>query len=96
MFRQRIAMELVAATLAPRTTEETKGKKKTASLAPRTTEETKVKKETATKKEGNEQRLQARPRPMTLEEGIPMGLVNKKDRLTFDGLENLTRFMVSL
>jgi hypothetical protein len=32
---------------------------------------------------------------MTLEEGIPMGLVNKKERLTFDGLENLTRFMVS-
>jgi hypothetical protein len=24
-----------------------------------------------------------------------MGLVNKKERLTFDGLENLTRFMVS-
>jgi hypothetical protein len=78
MFRRRIAMELVAATLAPRATEETKGKK-----------------ETATKKEGNEQRLQARPRPMMLEEGIPMGLVNKKERLTFDGLENLTRFMVS-
>jgi hypothetical protein len=32
---------------------------------------------------------------MTFEEGIPMGLVNKKERLTFDGLENLTRFMVS-
>jgi hypothetical protein len=32
---------------------------------------------------------------MTLEEGIPMGLVNKKERLAFDGLENLTRFMVS-
>jgi hypothetical protein len=32
---------------------------------------------------------------MRLEEGIFMGLVNKKERLTFDGLENLTRFMVS-
>jgi hypothetical protein len=63
MFRRRIAMELVAATLAPRTTEETEGNK-----------------ETATKEEGNEQRPQARPRPMTLEEGIPMGLVNKKER----------------
>jgi hypothetical protein len=30
MFRRRIAMELVAATLAPRTTEETEGKKETA------------------------------------------------------------------
>jgi hypothetical protein len=78
MFRRRIAMELVAATLAPRTTEETEGKK-----------------ETATKKEGKEQRLQARPQPTTLEEEIPVGLVNKKERLTFDGLENLTRFMVS-
>jgi hypothetical protein len=32
---------------------------------------------------------------MRLDEGIPMGLVNKKERLTFNGLENLTRFMVS-
>jgi hypothetical protein len=78
MFRRMIAMELVAATLAPRMIEETEGKK-----------------ETATKKEENGQRTQVRPRPMTLEEGIPMGLVNKKERLTFDGLENLSRFMVS-
>jgi hypothetical protein len=89
MFRRRIAMELVAATVAPRTTEET------VTLVPRTTEETEGKKETGTKREGKEQRLQARPRPMTLEERIPMGLVNKKERLAFDGLENLTRFMVS-
>jgi hypothetical protein len=88
MFRLRIAMELVAATLAPRMTEET------ATLSTRTTEETKGKKETATKKERNEQRLQARPRPMMPEKGIPMGVVIKKERLTFDGLENLARFMV--
>jgi hypothetical protein len=88
MFRRRIAMELVAATVAPRATEET------ATLVPRTTEETEGKKEMATKREGNEQRSQARPRPMTLEEGIPMGQVNKKERLAFDGLENLKRFML--
>jgi hypothetical protein len=29
------------------------------------------------------------------EKGIPMGLVNKRERQTFDRLENLTRFMVS-
>jgi hypothetical protein len=75
--------------LAPRTTEET------ATVVPRTTEETEVKKEKTTKREGNEQRSLTRPRPTRLEEGIPMGLVNKKERLTFDGLENLTRFMVS-
>jgi hypothetical protein len=89
MFRRRIARELLRATLAPRTTEET------ATVVPRTTEETKVKKEKTTKREGNEQRSLARPRPMRLEEGIPMGLFNKKERLTFDRLENRTRFMVS-
>jgi hypothetical protein len=59
-------------------------------VVPRTTEKSEVKKEKTTKREGNEQRSLAR-----LEEGIPIGLVNK-ERLTFDGLENLTRFMVSL
>jgi hypothetical protein len=67
MFRQRIAKELVAATVAPRTTEET------ATLVPRRTEEAEGKKETETKREGNKQRSQARPRPMTPEEAIPMG-----------------------
>jgi hypothetical protein len=28
--------------------------------------------------------------------GIPMGLVNKREKRTFEGLENLTKFMVSL
>jgi hypothetical protein len=49
MFRRRIARELVVATLAPRTTEET------ATVVPRTTEETKVKKDKTTKTEGNKQ-----------------------------------------
>jgi hypothetical protein len=80
MFRRRIARELVAATLEPRTTEET------VTVVPRRTEEIEVKKEKATKREGNKQRSLTRPRPMRLEEGIPMGLVNKKERLTFDGL----------
>jgi hypothetical protein len=89
MFRQRIAREILTATLAPETTEET------ATVVARTTEESEVKKEKTTKKEGNEQRSLARPRTMRLEEGIPMGLINKKEMLTFDGLENLSRFMVS-
>jgi hypothetical protein len=72
MYRQRIARELLTATLAQRTTEET------ATVMPRTTEETEVKKEKTTKREGNEQRSLATPQPMRLEEGIPMGLVNKK------------------
>jgi hypothetical protein len=58
-------------------------------------EESEVTKEKTTKKEGNEQRSLARPRARSLEDGIPMGQVNKKERLTFDGRENLTRFMVS-
>jgi hypothetical protein len=89
MFRRRIAMELLRATLAPRTTEET------ATVVPRTTEESEVEKEKTTRREGNKQRSLARPRTRRQEEGIPLGLVNKKERLTFDGLENITRFMVS-
>jgi hypothetical protein len=89
MFRRIIVRELLTATLAPGTTEET------ATVVPRTTEDSEVKKEKTTKREGNEQRSLARPQPRRLEEGIPLGLFNKKERLTFDGLENLTRFMVS-
>jgi hypothetical protein len=89
MFRRRIARELLKATLAPGTTEET------ATIVPRTTEESEVEKEKTTKREGNEQRSLARPRTRRQEEGTPMGLVNKKERLTFKGLDNLTRFMVS-
>jgi hypothetical protein len=80
----------LTATLAPRTTEET------ATVVPMTTEESKVEKEKTTRREGNEQRSLVRPQMRRQEEGIPMGLVNKKERRTFDGLENLTRFMVSL
>jgi hypothetical protein len=89
MFRRRIARELLAATLAPRTTEET------ATVVPTTTEESEVKKEKTTRREDNKQRSLARPHERRQEEGIPMGLVNKRERRTFDGLENLTRFMVS-
>jgi hypothetical protein len=89
MFRRRIARELLAATLAPRTIEET------ATVVPTTTEESEVEKEKTTRREGNKQRSRARPQTRRQEEGIPMGLVNKRERRTFDGLENLTRFMVS-
>jgi hypothetical protein len=65
MFRRRIARELLTATLAPGTTEET------AIVVPSTTEESEVKKEKTTKREGNEQRSLARPRKRRLEEGIP-------------------------
>jgi hypothetical protein len=104
MFRHRIARELLAATLAPRTTEEI------TTVVPTTAEESEVKKEktTGTKHKGhrsrarshewredNEQRSLARPDEMRQEDGIPMGLVNKREKRTFEGLENLTRFMVS-
>jgi hypothetical protein len=91
MFRRRIARELLTATLAPRATEET------ATVVPRMTEESEIEKEKekTTRREGNEQRSLARSRTRRQEEGIPMGLVNNKERRTFDGLENLTRFMVS-
>jgi hypothetical protein len=89
MFRRRITRELLTATLAPGTTEET------VTMVSRTTEESEVEMEKTTKREGNEQRSLARPQTRRQEEGIPMGLVNKKERLIFDRLENLTRFMVS-
>jgi hypothetical protein len=56
MFRRRIARELLTATLAPGTAEET------ATVVPRTTEESEVKKEKTTKREGNKQRSLARLR----------------------------------
>jgi hypothetical protein len=90
MFRRRIARDLFTATLSPRATEET------ATVVLRTTEESEFKKEKTTRREGNEQRSLARLQTRRQEEGIPMGLVNKKERLTFDGLENLTRFMENL
>jgi hypothetical protein len=89
MFRRMISRELLTATLAPRTTEEN------ATVELTTTEESEVEKEKTTRREGNEQRSRARPQTRRQEEGIPMGLVNKRERQTFDGLENLTRFMVS-
>jgi hypothetical protein len=89
MFRRRIARELLAATLAPRTTEET------ATVVPTKTEESEVEKEKTTRREDNEQRSRARQHERRQEEGIPMALVNKRERRTFYGLENLTRFMVS-
>jgi hypothetical protein len=90
--------------LAPRTTEEI------ATVVPTTAEESEVEKEktTGTKhkehrararshewREDNEQRSLARPHEKRQEDGIPMGLVNKREKRTFEGLENLTRFMVS-
>jgi hypothetical protein len=90
MFRRRIARELLAATLAPRTTEEI-----ATVVPPTTTEESEVEKEKTTRREDNEQRSLARLHERRQEEGIPMGLVNKREKRTFEGLENLTRFMVS-
>jgi hypothetical protein len=46
-------------------------------------------------REDNEQRSLARPHERRQEEGTLMGLVNKREKRTFEGLENLTRFMVS-
>jgi hypothetical protein len=104
MFRQRIMTELFAATLMPRMTEEI------ATVVQTTTEEPEVKNEKAngTKhrgqrsrtrshewREDNEQRSLARPHEMKQEDSIPMGLVNKREKQTFEGLENLTKFMVS-
>jgi hypothetical protein len=104
MFSRRIARELLAATLAPRTTEEI------ATVVPKATEESEVKKEKTTGakhnrqrsrarshewREDNEQRSLARPHEMRQEDGIPMGLVNKREKHSFEGQENLTRFMVS-
>jgi hypothetical protein len=98
------ARELLAATLAPRTTEEI------ATVVPTTTEESEVEKEKTTRREDNGQRSRARshewrednkqrslarPHEKRQEEGIPMGLVNKRGKRTFEGQENLTRFMVS-
>jgi hypothetical protein len=104
MFRLRIVRELLAATLAPRTTEEI------ATLVKTTAEKSEVEKEktTGTKHKGqrsgtrlhewredNKQRSLTRPHEKRQEDGIPMGLVNKREKRTFEGLENLTRFMVS-
>jgi hypothetical protein len=104
MFRRRIMTELFAATLAPRTTEEI------ATVVQTTTEEPEVKKEKATGtkhrgqrsrtrlhewREDNKQRLLARPHERRQEDDIPMGLVKKREKRTFEGLENLTKFMVS-
>jgi hypothetical protein len=104
MFRRRIMTELFAATLAPRTTD------KIATVVQTTTEEPEVKmdKATGTKhrgqrsrtrshewREDNKQRSLARPHERRQEDGIPMGLVNKREERTFEGLENPTKFMVS-
>jgi hypothetical protein len=74
----------------------TKGNRGERSVVPTTTEESEVKKEKTTRRECNKQRSLPRPQTRRQEEGIPMGLVNKRERQTFNGLENLTRFMVSL
>jgi hypothetical protein len=104
MFRRRIMTELFAATLAPTTMDEI------ATVVQTTTEEPEVKKEKATGtklrgqrsrtrshewREDNEQRTLVRPHEWRQEGGIPMGLVNKREERTFEGLENLTKFMVS-
>jgi hypothetical protein len=104
MFRRRIMTELFAATLATRRRDEI------ATVVQTTTEEPEVKKVKATGtkhrgqrsrtrshewREDNEQRSLARPHERRQEDGIPMGLVNKKEERTFEGLENLTKFMVS-
>jgi hypothetical protein len=88
MFRRRIMTELFAATLVPRTTEEI------ATVVQTTTEDPEAEKEKATGtkhrgqrsrtrshewREDNEQRSLARPHEMRQEDGIPMGLVNKKE-----------------
>jgi hypothetical protein len=103
MFRRRIMTELFAAALAPRTTEEI------ATVVQTTTEEPEVDKEKATGtkhrgqrsrtrlhewREDNEQRSLSRPHEMRQEDGIPIGLVNKREKRTFEELENLTKFMV--
>jgi hypothetical protein len=94
VFRRRIMTELLAATLAPITTEEI------ATVVQTPTEELEVEKEktTGTKhrrqrsrarshewREDNEQRSLARPHEMRQEDGIPMGLVNKREKRTFEG-----------
>jgi hypothetical protein len=104
MLRRRIMTELFAATLAPTTTDEI------TTVVQTTTEEPEVKKGKATGtkprgqrsctrshewREDNEQRALARPHERRQEGGIPMGLVNKREERTFEGLENLTKFMVS-
>jgi hypothetical protein len=89
MFRKRIITGLVAATLGPRTTD------KITAVVQTTTEEHEVKKEKArgTKQKG--QRLRTRPQERRQQDGIPMGRVNKKEERTFEGLEKMTKFMVS-
>jgi hypothetical protein len=89
MFRRRIMTELFAATLAPRTTDEI------AAVVQTTTEEHEVKKEKATGTKHKGQRSRTRPHEKRQQDGIPMGLVNKREERTFEGLENLTKFMVS-
>jgi hypothetical protein len=89
MFRRRILTGLFAATLGPRTTDESAGVVQT------TTEEHEVKKEKPTGTKHRGQRLRTRPHEGRQQDGIPMGLVNKREERTFEGLEKLTKFMVS-
>jgi hypothetical protein len=89
MFRRRIITGLVAATLRPRTTD------KIAAVVQTTTEEHEFKKEKATGTKHRGQRSRTRPHERRQQDGIPMGRVNKKEERTFEGLEKLTKFMVS-